>query len=285
MRDATTGASPHTRGWTVVHVAVGADVRGFPAHAGMDPGDGRTASPGRWLPRTRGDGPGRYLTGTMTATASPHTRGWTATKTIVEGTGAGFPAHAGMDPCGPVSRSGCLWLPRTRGDGPSLSRSGSASRTASPHTRGWTRWSARRAPGSRGFPAHAGMDPTTTRRTARSPGLPRTRGDGPDERPGRVGHGAASRTTRGWTQSSTSPRSTPAGFPAHAGMDRGGWSRDGCRHGLPRTRGDGPHSRASSPTTRRASPHTRGWTQVMPEQRHRAEGFPAHAGMDLIRAA
>ena len=50
-------ASPHTRGWTPRtpdHRLVG---RGFPAHAGMDPGTVALARLPTRLPRTRGDGP------------------------------------------------------------------------------------------------------------------------------------------------------------------------------------------------------------------------------------
>ena len=112
-------ASPHTRGWT--HGISGRRVAagGFPAHAGMDPSHPRRQTPGRRLPRTRGDGP-----------PGPWSR---ASRS------SGFPAHAGMDP--PVwsrpfrgSR-----LPRTRGDGPYYAANRAFTILASPHTRGWTR--------------------------------------------------------------------------------------------------------------------------------------------------
>ena len=57
---ADAGASPHTRGWTQLDAKVPARVRGFPAHAGMDPVRLRYPAVALGLPRTRGDGPATY---------------------------------------------------------------------------------------------------------------------------------------------------------------------------------------------------------------------------------
>ena len=124
-----------------------------------------------------------------------------------------------------------------------------------------------------GFPAHAGMDPSSIRR-----GVDR--------------HRPVSPHTRGWTPSGrkTSVRARLIGFPAHAGMD-------------PRR----PHlveqvSHAGRTRPRRArgctvSPHTRGWTHLLgaaprctsgdasvPQRCALIQGFPAHAGMDPARS-
>ena len=40
------GASPHTRGWTVVRTHQATADAGFPAHAGMDPKSGAWSRPG-----------------------------------------------------------------------------------------------------------------------------------------------------------------------------------------------------------------------------------------------
>ena len=121
-----------------------------------------------------------------------------------------------------------------------------------------------------------------TKRDRRRQGLPRTRGDGPpgyslsDE--GRE----ASPHTRGWTASDEPVVTTRRGFPAHAGMDpRPDAHRPGDRR-LPRTRGDGPTPTPTSPSPPMASPHTRGWTLPGVEAEAGDEGFPAHAGMDLL---
>ena len=148
--------SPHTRGWTGIRHGR-RQLRGFPAH-----------------------------------------RGWTREILDVKRR-HGFPAHAGMDPrcrCGGFPAHAGMDLgpapfvsgfPRTPG-----MDLGAEAEMVSPHTRGWTPSSqvsphTRDGPllrpvysgDGRGFPAHAGMDPNTTRFRPGSSGFPRTRGDGP----------------------------------------------------------------------------------------------------------
>ena len=152
-------ASPHTRGWTRELLAVFDGSSGFPAHAGMDRHWRLGFAVCRGLPRTRGDGPCGQLSSARATMASPHTRGWTLKSGRQTEMAAGFPAHAGMDRSGSMPAGGSMWLPRTRGDGPGREVAELRGRVASPHTRGWTRSRARRAPAAHGFPAHAGMDP------------------------------------------------------------------------------------------------------------------------------
>ena len=71
-----------------------------------------------------------------------------------------------------------------------------------------------------GFPAHAGMDPRGPRGSPRWTGLPRARGDGPQQFAVSRGHYQASPRTRGWTVVHTWRLLSRKGFPAHAGMDR-----------------------------------------------------------------
>ena len=206
----------------------------------MDPGRRRPGSTSGRLPRTRGDGPSGGSGSGTTNRASPHTRGWTRQRGVGGAVRAGFPAHAGMDPSrsGPCAPRG--WLPRTRGDGPARPGGTHRGDAASPHTRGWTRRANRWGIYRSGFPAHAGMDPMAQCGRIPSLGLPRTRGDGPDDvRRFRVAV-AASPHTRGWTPSSGRSFFRTGGFPAHAGMDLSLTPRMGLRWWLPRTRGDGP---------------------------------------------
>ena len=217
--------------------------------------------------------------------ASPHTRGWTRGECAGHDAGAGFPAHAGMDPI-PILFSGITtWLPRTRGDGPRLPAGHYAFAGASPHTRGWTRRSSCRARRPAGFPAHAGMDPPI--RIVR-PGrcrLPRTRGDGPFEPFVVFGPVPASPHTRGWTLMAKPVADIVGGFPAHAGMDPWlAWCPN-TQKGLPRTRGDGPRRWKGRRSKCAASPHTRGWTPHGLGIRQGRPGFPAHAGMDPTDAS
>ena len=253
---------------------------GFPAHAGMDPTH-RTRRPAiPRLPRTRGDGPLCRVRVQGAGVASPHTRGWTPDVAGYRLDLAGFPAHAGMDPRRSTATPRPSRLPRTRGDGPAKGAGPRPAHVASPHTRGWTVVASLEGFEVRGFPAHAGMDPLIQGGCPRSDRLPRTRGDGP---PSGIRLGwtlRASPHTRGWTPSTTTPKTPRSGFPAHAGMDpaRSGWSPAGSR--LPRTRGDGPATRGPRGVSTRASPHTRGWTLPGQLAVGEGQGFPAHAGMD-----
>ena len=211
--------------------------------------------------------------------ASPHTRGWTLGAAVHRRGRRGFPAHAGMDPPPARTSTRAGRLPRTRGDGPPVSQPCASVVPASPHTRGWTCRSMSRKRRSFGFPAHAGMDRLVMRGRWIAPGLPRTRGDGPDE--DRYGSRipAASPHTRGWTPAEACRGAEACGFPAHAGMDPTIRGRGRPRRRLPRTRGDGPHMSPLARSAAMASPHTRGWTRGAARRWPRARGFPAHAGM------
>ena len=195
----------------------------------------------------------------------------------------GFPAHAGMDPPPRPPATAAERLPRTRGDGPYFEEGVLVVATASPHTRGWTRSNDELHSHECGFPAHAGMDPSTSRTWRAGCRLPRTRGDGPSPLSTCVGRSTASPHTRGWTPGSAPPPAPPRGFPAHAGMDPVRCTVVTVTVRLPRTRGDGPVSQVLSNAFTGASPHTRGWTPVdLVVERHE-RGFPAHAGMDPSR--
>ena len=275
------GASPHTRGWTLVQAGADLGAPGFPAHAGMDPDLTSAVTMTVGLPRTRGDGPAPPSVVRGGHVASPHTRGWTRGGAGGDGVVGGFPAHAGMDPhrgaTERASREGFpahagmdrhatrpsrsrRRLPRTRGDGPVPHVTAAAVEEASPHTRGWTVDRVAGFVRQVGFPAHAGMDPERTWASASCPRLPRTRGDGPLSRSRCARITMASPHTRGWTLGGRPDPVRAVGFPAHAGMDPACTPRTRGRGWLPRTRGDGPASRSTTRFTAKASPHTRGWT-------------------------
>ena len=192
--------SPPTRGWTFGFAHQRQDDLGFPAHAGMDPASILVLIDLFWFPRPRGDGPPRETVKKLIEQVSPPTRGWTAMRRSITRTETavspptrgwtictafanadrrGFPAHAGMDLRHRVEGGSGRWFPRPRGDGPSKTRSYAASQMVSPPTRGWTLpWRGGCAPCC-GFPAHAGMDPSSVPSACWTVGFPRPRGDGP----------------------------------------------------------------------------------------------------------
>ena len=244
---AAAAASPHTRGWTFSDGAAQQEIRGFPAHAGMDPPGLGGAAGALRLPRTRGDGPSDNDFVSIMTLASPHTRGWTHSLYSYSNVDPGFPAHAGMDPRWSPAAPARYWLPRTRGDGPWGGQSEGQPTRASPHTRGWTLRPSVTSSRPPGFPAHAGMDPSAHSRGCSWRGLPRTRGDGPARVSCTARLIAASPHTRGWTSRRGQPRTLDVGFPAHAGMDPTLGRRGPTRIRLPRTRGDGPSPSPRSP--------------------------------------
>ena len=196
----------------------------------------------------------------MNGTVSPLTRGWTLLGGARRGHGAGFPAHAGMDP--PVHRLAVapVRFPRSRGDGPCTAWHWDRPFPVSPLTRGWTVHAAGWTMGRSGFPAHAGMDPRRPRRHGARARFPRSRGDGPPVLPGASAATEVSPLTRGWTRIPFHRRRGVFGFPAHAGMDHRLRPPPSCRPGFPRSRGDGPRRGEVYLLHPGVSPLTRGWT-------------------------
>ena len=175
-------------------------------------------------------------------------------------------------------------FPRPRGDGPARFSSSTVTSPVSPPTRGWTHPQSVRERRLIGFPAHAGMDPTSSTPTSLRIRFPRPRGDGPELRLLELRFSMVSPPTRGWTQIREAGGGSPAGFPAHAGMDPWLQHRGSRAIGFPRPRGDGPTPTSTTTAAARVSPPTRGWTYMWGRVRITDSGFPAHAGMDLAIA-
>ena len=246
----------------------------------MDPPRRYRRSSGPRFPRTRGDGPVDAINTTTSGLVSPHTRGWTLASRRVPCSGAGFPAHAGMDRSNYRDGLKLPRFPRTRGDGPATGVLLFGGYVVSPHTRGWTRLDLHPRPVRNGFPAHAGMDPAPPPAAPRTARFPRTRGDGPRKEKGKHHHDWVSPHTRGWTSVSRLGPGHAIGFPAHAGMDPTWYTTSGVYERFPRTRGDGPLALDPEIGRLRVSPHTRGWTSSHENVGGWDGGFPAHAGMD-----
>ena len=254
--------SPPTRGWTSLSRQQGIAIRGFPAHAGMDPQEGARRREADRFPRPRGDGPGHRGSSVFQLQVSPPTRGWTL--------------------CGKDYPRSEIGFPRPRGDGPQGILKVISAESVSPPTRGWTVVLRGFVRPEQGFPAHAGMDPSVGCAESRATGFPRPRGDGPPHRlPGQAGE-VVSPPTRGWTLHDFIERLRHEGFPAHAGMDPPIACQRPSSPGFPRPRGDGPPILKAAAREVRVSPPTRGWTVASCVAPTPPFGFPAHAGMDPI---
>ncbi len=310
-------APPLTRGWSLQDRRYRDHEAGSPAHAGMVPtrssgrstsarlprsrGDGPSidrerdssdeappltrpsrrsrSTRSRRLPRSRGDGPVANLDSEQVRKAPPLTRGWSPLKRRSPSPSRGSPAHAGMVPILVQRRARHHGLPRSRGDGPEPVVSLKTTPLAPPLTRGWSHCDPEHPPEMCGSPAHAGMVPRRRNRHNIRSGLPRSRGDGPSSGAAGDVFVVAPPLTRGWSPSAPLSRVSSRGSPAHAGMVPCRWTFEATIFGLPRSRGDGPHSGVSPSSIIGAPPLTRGWSL-----RHRAlplppEGSPAHAGM------
>ena len=276
----TSAASPRSRGWTRGPMRHGVTAAGFPALAGMDPGRCGRGRPAVGLPRARGDGPALLGCAAALPAASPRSRGWTRRRSPAGRSRDGFPALAGMDPW-QVDTAASRWrLPRARGDGPSLGQVHDRVRRASPRSRGWTSPARDASKSASGFPALAGMDPSSGGSSGPATRLPRARGDGPLTGPGESAGERASPRSRGWTIAGSTVACDMRGFPALAGMDLDNVDGLGGLGGLPRARGDGPSASSRAGDRRAASPRSRGWTRPGGLAAGPDDGFPALAGMD-----
>jgi len=191
----------------------------------------------------------------------------------------GSPAHAGMHPYFGSGAPASTGFPRARGDAPARGARTRPGAPVPPRTRGCTPGRQLRAGERQGSPAHAGMHPYTSRRTAFPLGFPRARGDAPLAQ---VSNGSLSSVpprTRGCTPTPGSTSSTRTGSPAHAGMHP--YSVRLYDHGarFPRARGDAPYLAVRAGVDFRVPPRTRGCTRLAPPHCHANGGSPAHAGM------
>ncbi len=195
-------------------------------------------------------------------------------------------------------------FPRPRGDGPVLRSSAATEPEVSPPTWGWSPEEGEETEADKGFPAHAGMVPSSMisgnisvwfprpRVPAHAgmvpwfavpaktiEGFPRPRGDGPVILVFISSQCAVSPPTRGWSCHMIVCTLLGDGFPAHAGM-----VPLFCLHGsgdvrFPRPRGDGPDRGTGMNVPAMVSPPTRGWSPRCLHSGQCLPGFPAHAGM------
>ena len=156
----------------------------------------------------------------------------------------------------------CRWFPRARGDRPVRVLLRSARYQVSPRPRGSTPGWSMLCLHSTGFPAPAGIDPTDTIEGGAHKVSPRPRGS---------------------TLVSTATISRGPGFPAPAGIDPSFAHLGHTHKGFPRARGDRPGRLRSGACSNRVSPRPRGSTPKRISVRWTKLGFPAPAGIDLLK--
>ena len=246
----------------------------------MDPSLRAARRPPTGFPRRRGDGPESQAPGTPELKFPPQARGWTHSDWVRTLRAAVSPAGAGMDR--PEEERGAVVVsfPRRRGDGPQRVNPPRKPLTFPPQARGWTSDRFSDAADRYVSPAGAGMDPRPRARTARPPGFPRRRGDGPQ----RVNPPRKPLTfppqARGWTSDRFSDAADRYVSPAGAGMDPRPRARTARPPGFPRRRGDGPRGSAGAVSSSGFPPQARGWTEQVGVARRFDRVSPAGAGMD-----
>ena len=151
-------------------------------------------------------------------------------------------------------------LPRIRGDRPPINETRDLGYMATPHTRGSTPLPHRTSPPIEGYPAYAGIDPPYSFHLFLIAGLPRIRGDRPLGLLRDYGRLLATPHTRGSTLNRPTNTTAKLGYPAYAGIDPIFIAFVEVGEGLPRIRGDRPHSRQRVYALTKATPHTRGST-------------------------
>ncbi len=228
----------------------------------------------------RGDRPERVRDALEHARAAPHARGSTPQICGLLGAHEGCPACAGIDPSPQAGTRSWCWLPRMRGDRPAKRWQRRTRGEAAPHARGSTRGGQTPPSARRGCPACAGIDPRQAGPDDPGRGLPRMRGDRPDESARITSGAAAAPHARGSTLDRGRHGPGLRGCPACAGIDPARPARLSRSHGLPRMRGDRPARCATRVHDSLAAPHARGSTLRRLAHLLRFRGCPACAGID-----
>ncbi len=270
---------PHPRGSTRRAARAEGTAAPSPAPAGIHPPFTVAYSPGRSLPRTRGDPPRICRNRSSRFVPPPHPRGSTLGAGQRHGGEGPSPAPAGIHPtCRAIARSTAS-LPRTRGDPPRSAAGSWPGCCPPPHPRGSTptdRGPRRRLVPS---PAPAGIHPAHHRSRRCRDALPRTRGDPPIILPDSLPSSAPPPHPRGSTPCRRREALPELPSPAPAGIHptlpvalRPKWS-------LPRTRGDPPYHKGLSLLHIGPPPHPRGSTRGYRTSARSTDPSPAPAGI------
>ena len=274
--------SPRARGWPASESPELADLPVFPASAGMARCAARFPYARKGVPRERGDGPLARAGAISARQCSPRARGWPVELQRGSRRGPVFPASAGMARASEDRAPDSTRVPRERGDGPPTHSRSLTSQACSPRARGWPVEMAEWVATFLVFPASAGMARSATSCHRQRSGVPRERGDGPEQVRVTPKGVACSPRARGWPGNNARFPLIGRVFPASAGMARRQQHGLPGRGGVPRERGDGPARLTRHDAPVACSPRARGWPVVHSIKGFDGNVFPASAGMARI---
>ena len=167
----------------------------------------------------RGDRPDISHPTSPPTEATPHARGSTAAAQKFATGQKGYPACAGIDREPADSGDDGFGLPRMRGDRPGRMQLRCWASMATPHARGSTLPPCRHRLPARGYPACAGIDPSSSLAKWNTLRLPRMRGDRPGDSRRSPCRCQATPHARGSTCLHRTDRASRGGYPACAGID------------------------------------------------------------------
>ncbi len=173
--------TPHARGSTRSLYPRYGSGNVYPACAGIDLPDEPYAAAGDGLPRMRGDRPFWINEEEEEEWFTPHARGSTWDQTNTGIAVSVYPACAGIDPTGRTKGFLFQRLPRMRGDRPQRRGPQPLAFRFTPHARGSTWFRRALVPEGPVYPACAGIDLNLFPQDFLLRGLPRMRGDRPED--------------------------------------------------------------------------------------------------------
>ncbi len=150
--------SPPARGSTADLITASQLIRAFPARAGINRYAAWSCRRTARVPRPRGDQPTEQQSYPEFAQRSPPARGSTEADHRGGNRHHAFPARAGINRHLHHELPGSDGVPRPRGDQPRSARRSASPRRRSPPARGSTVGRRVGAPGTRAFPARAGIN-------------------------------------------------------------------------------------------------------------------------------
>ena len=214
--------------------------------------------------------------------STPHARGSTFIVGQVFYPVPVYPACAGIHLEVPGNKDQAVGLPRMRGDPPLMDLPTEPIKVSTPHARGSTPGTWNPEPGTRVYPACAGIHRYGEEYIAITVGLPRMRGDPPYSYSFVVAYDPSTPHARGSTAELAKVFGVAPVYPACAGIHRKTQAANSKGISLPRMRGDPPERDMRVVSCVLSTPHARGSTFFSPGQNAHNRVYPACAGIHLL---